>query len=119
MSFVNDVALSLRNSTFLDFNWKSEYYDIFLLLECEFNHDSLVYAGPVEFSMSRTILSVFHISSKANSQLALAEGRQGCQRSRCWHCKSRRSKLTFTCQKILLLKFNTCLSRGITHFQPG
>lgn len=33
MSFVNDVALSLKNSAFLDFNWKPKYHDAFLFLE--------------------------------------------------------------------------------------
>ena len=48
----------------------------FSLLEWEFNLDRLVYAGPVEFSMSRTILSVFRIRFHCKFTVG-SSGREG------------------------------------------
>ena len=110
MSFVNNVTLSLKNSTFPDFCWRRSIMsrsdsEVFLLLECEFNSDSLVYAGPVEFSMSRTILSVFHIrfyskftvGSSRREDRDVKETDVGIVKSRC-------SMLNFTCQKNSIIK---------------
>lgn len=94
--------------------------EVFFLLECEFNPDSLVYAGPVEFNMSRTILSVFHIRfySKFTVGSSRREGRD-VKETDVGIVKADARCLILHAKKILLLKFNICLFRGITHSQPG
>ena len=61
-------------------------------------HPSLCWPYRMYHIKNNLICFLYQILKQIHSWIQ-QKGRQGCQRNRCWHCKSRCSVLNFTCQK--------------------